>query len=172
MILNPGRQTQFRLSTVRHQYSKRFARLLAVLVAAAAKQVPARPRFHRRSRGRLERQLERIARLGAAARRRLRPTTRSASFAGLLVGEIAVQHRQRLARLRRDEAGLAAGIDIRKVERREQRRQQRSLHVNVNAAPALLFRRRFAPAVARPRLRGQHLLRQAWDRSPGQTSSD
>ena len=57
-------------------------------------------------------------------------------LAGLLVEELAVEHRQRLARLRRDEAGFAAGVDVGKVERREQRRQQRPLDVDVDAAAA------------------------------------
>src|SRR5688572_15663330 len=75
----------------------------------------------------------------------LTPQTSSQGF-GLIVQELAIEHSQRLRRLHRRESRMAACVGLRKIEVRQNWRDQRALHVNVNAAARLLLLARLAPA--------------------------
>ena len=80
----------------------------------------------------------------------------SAKIPACELQELAVEHPQGLRRLRRGEADRAGGIGIGRVERRQDRHGQRALDVDEDAPRGGLFGRRVAPAVAGPRLAGQH----------------
>ena len=63
--------------------------------------------------------------------------------------ELAVEQRQRLGRLRRDEADRARRIGVREVEGNEERVEERSLHVDVRTAARGLLGARAPPRLVR-----------------------
>ena len=76
---------------------------------------------------------------------------------GLLVGELAVEQAKRLRGDGRRVADRAARVGVGRVVGRQDRHQQRPLHVDVDAPPGRFVGGRCLPAVARNRLAGQHL---------------
>ena len=76
----------------------------------------------------------------------------------LLLQEGAIQHSQGLRRLRCGKSHRATVVGIRSIEGRQDRRHQRSLDVNEDAAAILIGRRRLSPTFSRTRLPRQHFL--------------
>ena len=65
---------------------------------------------------------------------------------GLLLHPLAIEHRQRLAWLSRQEPRLATDVRLGKVEGGHQWNGKRAFNMNIDAAPRLLIGRRIAPA--------------------------
>ncbi len=140
----------FKFSAIRQNVLQRRVRRHAVLLLQRVDQVQAAAHLLVGRRPRRD-QVQPQPHLPAHVRPRLLPQPLREQRR-LLVGELAVEQRQRLRRLRRGEAHRRRAIRLGQVEVLQDRHQQRPLDVDVDAPPGLLLRRRLAPAVARHRL--------------------